>query len=67
MTLKVIGKGGKDVMVFIDLGASHNFIDAIFVEKKNLKVKGFEGFRVSNANGKLILVDHIMERFRVHL
>ena len=59
--------GGQDVMVLIDLGASHNFIDAGFVEKKNIKAKGFEGFKVSNANGELTLVDHIVERFGVRL
>jgi len=67
LTLKVVGQeDGKDVRVLINLGASHNFIDACFVEK-NLKTKGFEGFRVSNANGKLMLVDHIVERFGVRL
>lgn len=31
-------------MVRIDLGASHNFIDINIVERKELKMKGFEGF-----------------------
>lgn len=43
LTLKVIGQAiGQDVMVLIDPGASHNFIDAGFSE--DLKIKGFEGF-----------------------
>lgn len=54
------------MMHLIDLGASHKFIDAGFV-KKNLKTKQFEGFKVSNVNGKLTLVDHIVERFGVRL
>jgi len=54
-------------MVLINLGASHNFINVGFAEKKNLKTKGFEGFKVSNANGKLTLVDHIVEIFGVRL
>jgi len=54
-------------MVLINLGVSQNFIDEDFVEKKNLKTKGFEGFIVFNANGKLTLVDHIIERFGVRL
>lgn len=37
------------------------------MEKKNLKDKGFEGFRISNAKGKLTLVDHIIERFGIRL
>lgn len=67
LTLKIVGQvGGQDVMLLIDPGASHNFIDASSAEK-NLKTKGFEGFKVSNANGKLTLVDHIIERFGVRL
>lgn len=37
------------------------------MEKKGLRTKGFNGFRVSNANGKLILVDHLVEQFGVRL
>lgn len=55
------------MIVLIDPGASHNFVDVGFVEKKNLKAKGFEGFKVSNAHGKLTLVDRIVERFDVRL
>lgn len=62
LTLKVVGKvGEKDVMVLINLGESHNFIDASFVEKKNPNAKGF------NANKKLMLMDHIIERYEVRL
>ena len=62
LTLRVVGQAcGQDVMVLIDPRASHNFIYKGFVEKKGLRTKGFEGFRVSNTNGKLTLVDHIVE------
>lgn len=54
-------------MVMIDMGASYNFININFIEKKDLKIKGFKDFRVSNVNGKLILVDQIMERLGVTL
>lgn len=54
-------------MVMIDSGASHNFIDINFVEWKKLKIKGFEGFQVSNTNRKLTLVDRIMEKLGVKL
>lgn len=68
LTLKLVGQAeDQDVMVLIDLGASHNFIDTGFAERKDLKIKGFEGFRVSNANGKLTLVDHLVERFGFQL
>lgn len=67
LTLKVVGQAGRqDVMVLIDPKASYNFIDEGFREK-NLKTKGFEGFRVYNANGKLTLVDHIVKRFGLRL
>lgn len=68
LTLKLIGQAcGQDVMVMIDPGALHNFIDIHFAESKDLKTKGFEGFRVSNANGKLTLVDWVVERLGVKL
>lgn len=68
LTLKVIEQaGGQEVMVLIDPGATHNFIDESFVSKKGLKTKSFEGFRVSNANGKLTLVDQIVKKFGVRL
>lgn len=67
-TLKVVGQASEhDVLVLIDLGASHNFINDGFVKRKGLKTKDFEGFRVSNANEKLTLVDRIVERFGVRL
>lgn len=59
--------GGQDVLVLIDPGASHNFIDDGFVEHKGLRTKDFERFKVSNANGKLTLVNRIVEQFVVHL
>lgn len=54
-------------MVLIDPRSCHNFIDVDYVEKKNMKTKGFEGFKISNSNGKLTLMDHIIERFGVRL
>jgi len=51
------------MMVLMDPRASHNFINAGFTDKKNIKKKGFEGSKVSNTSQKLILVDQIMKRF----
>lgn len=55
------------MLVLIDLGIFHNFIDDSFMEYKGLNTKNFEGFQFSNANGKLTLVDRIMEQFGVWL
>lgn len=54
-------------MVLIDPEAYHNFIGEDFAKKKELQMKGIEGFKVSNTNGKIILVNHIMEMFEVRL
>lgn len=68
ITLKVIGQvEGQDIIVLIDPRASHNFIDIEFAKRKDKKIKDFEGFQVSNMNGKLTLVDHLVEKFGVHL
>ena len=68
LMLKLIGQAcGQDVMVMIDSRASHNFIDINFIERKDMNTKDFEGFQVSNANGKLTLVDQIIERLGVKL
>lgn len=55
------------MLVLIDLSTSHNFIDDGFMEHKGLKTKDSKGFQFSNANGKLILVNHIVEHFGVQL
>lgn len=49
------------MLVLINPGASLNFIDDKFVEHKGLKTKDFERFQVSNTNGKLTLVDRMVE------
>lgn len=68
VTLKLVGQAcDQDVIVMIDPGASHNFIDINFIERKELKTKGFEGFRVSNANGKLTLVDQVVENLGMRM
>jgi len=57
----------QKVMMLIDLGATHNLIDEEFMHKKGLKTKEFEGFRFTNANEKLTLVDKILEKFDVRV
>lgn len=45
LTLKVVGHAcGQDVMLLINPGASHNFVDDGFAKRKGLRTKGFEGF-----------------------
>lgn len=68
VTLRLVGQAcGQDVMVMIDPEASHNFIDMNFAKRKELKTKGFEGFRVSNANGKLTLVNQVVDNMGVRM
>lgn len=58
---------GQEVMMLIDLRATHNFIHEEFVKKTCLETKEFDGFHVTNANGKLALVDQIVEKFGVRI
>ena len=54
-------------MILINPGSSYNFIDVRFAMKKDIKIKRFEQFRVSNANGKPTLVDQVVENLGVRL
>lgn len=68
MTLKLVGQAcSQAIMVMIDLGVSYNFMDINFTKRKELKVKGFEYFQVLNANGKLTLIDWMVENLGVRL
>jgi len=57
---------GQEVMVLINLGATYNFINEEFVKKNFLKIE-FEDFHVTNANGKLNLVEQIVKKFGVSI
>ena len=47
LTLRVRGTiMGKRVSVFIDSGATHNFIDAKLVQRRGIHMDNFEGFSV---------------------
>ena len=37
---------GQKVMVILDVGATHNFVDETLVERIKLQVKTFDGFTV---------------------
>lgn len=55
----------QEVMVLIDPGATNSFIDEEFMRNKGFKTKEFEGFHFININGKLKLVDNIVEKFGI--
>ena len=42
---------GKRVIMLIDGGATHNFIDATLVTRRQIPTKEFEGFEVVVADG----------------
>jgi hypothetical protein len=42
---------GKNVSVFIDGGASHNFIDSALLRRRHIPTVEFEGFKVEGAGG----------------
>jgi hypothetical protein len=42
---------GKNVLVLIDGGASHNFIDSTLLHRRHIPIVDFEGFKVEVAGG----------------
>lgn len=53
-TIKVLGKVlNEDVVVLIDGGATHNFVNESFVQKKNIKTTNFAGFNVATGKGEI--------------
>jgi hypothetical protein len=42
---------GQRVLVLIDGGASHNFIDATLLKRRHIATVEFEGFKVEVAGG----------------
>jgi hypothetical protein len=42
---------GQRVSVLIDGGASHNFIDSALLQRRNIPIVEFEGFKVEVAGG----------------
>ena len=45
---------GHQIVVLIDSGATHNFIDASLVNKRQIPLEDFEGFSVMVADGRKI-------------
>ena len=68
MTIKVEGYiDNNKVLVLIDNGATHNFIDEGFVKEKGFKTKEFQGFEVVIGNEKPTLIHKMVEKIKVNL
>lgn len=64
--LKVAGKISDHlVVVLIEGGASHNFIDETFVTEKKLIVESFAGFGVKQANGQISICTQVCRQVEV--
>jgi hypothetical protein len=48
---------GQKILVFIDGGASHNFIDSVLLQIRHIPTVEFEGFRVEVAGGRTMPYD----------
>lgn len=54
-TMRVVGKvGGQHVVILIDSGNTHNFLDPSIVKRGQLKTEKGEELRVRVANGELL-------------
>lgn len=51
----------------VDSGVTHNFIDEKFVAQKNIPTIGFDGFSVTNGNGKLTWCKRMVEGLKLRL
>ena len=51
---------GQKVITLLDTGATHNFINARFLERRELIAKEFEGLRVKVADGYTLHCDRMV-------
>lgn len=62
LTIKVLGKvEGENIMVLIDDGISHNFIDESFMSKKRIKDEPFVSFNVATNKGNISLCTKLVK------
>ncbi|KAF5470266.1 hypothetical protein F2P56_010790, partial [Juglans regia] len=54
-TMRLRGRvGDQEVVILVDSGSTHNFLDPLVVKKGNLAIKGEESVNVKVANGELL-------------
>jgi hypothetical protein len=58
---------GKKVLVLIDGGASHNFIDSSLLQRRHIPTMEFEGFRVEVARGHTMPCDRYIQGMKLTL
>jgi hypothetical protein len=58
---------GQKVITLLDTGATHNFIDALFVERRGLITEEFEGLRIKVADGYTLRCDRMVHDLPLHL
>ena len=58
---------GQRVITLLDTGATHNFIDARFVEKRGLITEEFEGIRVKVADGYTLRCERMIRDLPLRL
>lgn len=51
---------GQRVILLLDTGATHNFIDARLVEKRGIQTQEFEGIRVKVVDGYTLTYDRMI-------
>ena len=57
----------QKVITLLDISATHNFIDARFVERRGLITEEFEGLRVKVADGYTLRCDRMVQDLPLHL
>lgn len=62
---KVLSK--QKMIVLIDSGATHNFINTGLVMKSALKAKEFEGFNVTIVDGSIIPSNRVIKQINIAL
>ena len=58
---------GHKVITLLDIGATHNFIDVKFVERRGINTEEFEGLRFKVANGYTLCCDKMVRDLPLHL
>lgn len=66
--MRLVGKiGMSKVVILVDTGSTHNFLDPSFAKKNNLEVTKYNRLRVRVANGDTMLADGGCEKVAVKM